>query len=137
MIRRWASLALVLLLAWPVGLGAQGLQCTNVLAISQAADTELLAGVASKRIFVCSVVLVAGAAEIINFVEGTGSVCATGKTALAGSTTDANGMSFAANGSLQIQSNVPLLWTSTAGNALCLTHSGTNRVAGFLTYAQQ
>lgn len=116
---------------------AQGLQCPTVLPISIAADTEIVAGVASKRIYVCSVVLVAAAAEVISFVEGTGSVCATGETAIVGSTTDANGMSLAANGSVQIQSSVPLFWSSTAGNALCIHLSTTNRVAGFITYAQQ
>lgn len=111
---------------------------STTLPVSVVTDTELVAAAGGDKVYVCSALLVAAAAEVINFVEGTGTVCATSKTALVGSTTDANGVSLAANGGFVVGSgDAAPFHTNTAGNALCLTLSGTNRVSGYITYVQQ
>ena len=105
------------------------------LPISQAAGATILAGVSAQKIYVCGGVLVAGAAEIVNFVEGTGTVCATGGTALVGSTTAANGLSLAANGGFIIPTGG--FRTSTAADGLCLTQNSTSRISGYINYVQK
>jgi hypothetical protein len=104
------------------------------LAISVAADTQLITGSAGVKNHICALTLVAAAAEVVNIVEGTGAVCATGKAAVLGSTTDANGMSLAANGGFALPSRVPGI---TANVNTCITLGGTSRVSGYLAYVQQ
>lgn len=109
----------------------------HTLAISQTTSTKLVSAAASKYTVICAMTVVAGAAEIFNVVEGTGSVCATNIAALAGSTTAANGMSFAANGGVaNVAGNGVVIKANNQNYDLCLTQSGSNRLAGFITYAQ-
>lgn len=111
-----------------------GVLATNV-AISQTTSTKLISSSSGKKNHICSLVLVTGAAEIVNIVEGTGSVCGTSTTAIVGSTTVGNGMSFAANGGLSgIARTIPGTGTTVD---TCLTQDGSDRVAGYLTYVQQ
>lgn len=108
--------------------------CPNYIAISQTADTTLVSGTASQYFYICSIILVAGAAEVVSLWEGTGTACGTGSTAILGSTTEANGLSVSANGGFSAVSGIPFLRTATAANDICLRQSGTNRVSGVLTY---
>lgn len=110
-------------------------QCPNTLAISQTTSTDILTTTA--KLHVCSLMLVASAALVVNLVEGTGTVCATGGAALIGSTTTANGMSLAANGGFSMVAGRPWLKSKTAADHICLTMSGTGTVSGVMTYADQ
>jgi hypothetical protein len=100
--------------------------CTSFVSISVTADTQ--------RIYICAITLVANAAEIVSIVEGTGTACATSPVALWGSTTDADGMSFAANGGMAMAAAAPFIRTSVDGNNLCIRLNGTNRVTGMISY---
>jgi hypothetical protein len=107
-------------------------------AISQTADAVIISAAASKKNYICSIVLVAGAAEIVNIVEGTGSTCGTSQAAIIGSTTEANGLSFAANGGFSSSGgNATVIPGSGTNVDTCLMVSGTNRVAGFVTWVQR
>jgi hypothetical protein len=108
--------------------------CPNYIAISQTADTTLVSGTSSQYFYICSIILVAGAAEVVSLWEGTGTACGTGSTAILGSTTEANGLSVSANGGFSAVSGIPFLRTATTANDICLRQSGTNRVSGVLTY---
>lgn len=116
--------------------------CTSAVAkttkpFSQTAGAVLIAGVSAKKTYICSMKLIAGAAEIYNIVEGTGSVCATGIAALAGSTTAANGLSLAANGGITYGNGAAAVINSaTAADDVCLTQSGSSRLSGSLTFVQ-
>lgn len=106
--------------------------------ISVIADTVIIPAVSAKRNYICSMVLVAATAEIVNIVEGTGTVCATGIAALLGSTTDANGASFAANGGVSmIGGSATVLAGKTVNVDTCIRLSTTNRVSGYVTWAQR
>lgn len=106
------------------------------VAVSQTASSRLVVGHPGERIFVCSVVLVAGAAEVVNFIEGTGTTCGTGTLAVGGSTTAANGLSFAANGGMAEGGGLgTIMATTKVSNDLCLSQSGANRVSGAIVYA--
>lgn len=105
------------------------------VAISQAASSTIITGIPGKRIAVCGGRVVAGAAEILSFLEGTGTLCATGTLAVTGNTTMANGESYAANGGFsQGGANASIMVTALPGNNLCLGQSTTSRLSGNLTY---
>jgi hypothetical protein len=106
------------------------------VAISQTATARLVPGLAGLRIFVCSARVVAGAAEIVNFTEGTGATCGTAETAVAGSTTAANGESYAANGGFSGGGGEgSIMVTNVPGDSLCLKQSGSNRLSGNIVFA--
>jgi hypothetical protein len=105
------------------------------VAISQTGTTLLVAGTGGAYIFVCYARVVAGAAEIPSFVEGTGATCGTNTVAVSGSTTAANGESYAANGGFSGGSgNGTIMSTKVAGDSLCLQQSGSNRLSGNITF---
>ena len=106
-------------------------------AFSQTATAVLVTGAASKKTYVCSISIIAGAAEIFNLTAGTGSTCGTNTVAVMGSTTAANGLSLAANGGLTFGSGLASLAATTVNqDDLCLQQSGSNRLAGGITYVQ-
>jgi hypothetical protein len=111
--------------------------CTSFIALSQTAGTKVVAGVSGKKIYICSILIVANAAETVSLIEGTGTVCATGGTAIYGSTTAANGMSFAANGGFAQAAARPFLVTSTNTDDLCVIQNGSSRVTGGISYSIQ
>jgi hypothetical protein len=105
---------------------------------SQTASTQIIPGTSAKKTYICSMHLVAAAAEIVNIIAGTGSVCATGSSVVMGSTTVANGMSYAANGGFTLGNGAATVMQATAVNAdnVCLTQSGGSRVTYQGTYVQ-
>lgn len=109
----------------------------TVKAISQIDDTELVALSGTTVVYICHIELVAAAADIVNVVSGTGDVCGTATAALAGSTTQANGMSFADNGGYVAGDGSATIYKGAAGHAICLTQNGTSRLAGSISYVQQ
>ena len=106
---------------------------------TSAGNFQLVAPVAAKRVYLCSLVVVSGAAWIGNVIEGTGAACTTAnEAAVIGSTTAASGMSFAANGGFVYPGGGSMIAsTQTAANGLCLLQSGTAALAGIATWVQQ
>jgi hypothetical protein len=105
---------------------------------SVTADAVLIAAASNKKNYICSIVVVASAAEIVGIVEGTGSTCGTNTTAIAGSTTDANSMSFGANGGFAAVGGIATTLAGKGTNVdTCIRLSGSNRVAGWVTYVQR
>ena len=108
--------------------------CTSYAAISQTADTAVITATASQYIYICSIILVAGAAETVSIWEGTGTACGTGSAAMFGSTTETSGMAFAANGGFTMVSGQPFVRTASTNVDLCVRQNGTNRVSGMISY---
>lgn len=106
--------------------------CNKTIAVSQTTSTDLHTMVNTG--YICSVILVTADAEVLDLIEGTGSTCGTGSAAIIGSTTNANGMSFAANGGVSAPSPYTQFIMVAAADHLCLTQSGSGRVAGVITY---
>jgi hypothetical protein len=105
--------------------------------ISQTANTQLVAGTASKKIYVCSIHVVAAAATNVAVVEGTGSVCATGTAGVSGfgGATAATGWNFAANGGIALGNGDSSLGAEgTSGDNLCIFNSGSGQVSGGISY---
>jgi hypothetical protein len=105
--------------------------------ISQTANTQVVAGTASKRIFVCSIHVVAAVATNVAVVEGTGSVCATSTAGVSGfgGATAATGWNFAANGGIALGNGDSSLGAEgTSGDNLCIFNSGSGQVSGGISY---
>lgn len=105
--------------------------------ISQTTSTQLFAGTSSKKTYICSIMLVAADAENVSLVAGTGSVCATGTSAVIGGTSAANGPNLAANGGFALGSGLATVASGTVNaDNICLLQSASGRVAGVVTYVQ-
>jgi hypothetical protein len=108
--------------------------------ISQTANTQLVAGTASKKIFVCSIHVVAAVAANVAVVEGAGSVCGTSTTGVSGfgGATAATGWNFAANGGIALGNGDSSLGAQgTSGDNLCVFNSGSGQVSGGISYVVQ
>ena len=105
--------------------------------ISQTANTQLVAGTAARKIYVCSIHVVAAAAADVAVVEGTGSVCGTSTTGVSGfgGATAATGWNFAANGGIALGNGDSSLGAEgTSGDNLCIYNSGSGQVSGGISY---
>jgi hypothetical protein len=108
--------------------------------INQTANTQLVAGTASEKIYVCSIHVVAAAATDVAVVEGTGSVCATSTAGVSGfgGATAATGWNFAANGGIALGNGDSSLGTEgSSGDNLCIYNSGSGQVSGGISYVVQ
>jgi hypothetical protein len=115
---------------------------TNVPISTASGTVALVTGVSAKKIYVCSLSLIASGAISVSLSEGSGSTCGTsaqaGVIGVATNGTAANGMALAANGGLTLgNGGATVAVTATAANYLCLFQSGTTQIAGNLTYVQQ
>jgi hypothetical protein len=105
--------------------------------ISQTANTQLVAGTGAKKIYVCSIHVVAAAAANVAVVEGTGSVCGTSTTGVSGlgGATAATGWNFSANGGIALGNGDSSLGAQgTSGDNLCIFNSGSGQVSGGISY---
>jgi hypothetical protein len=115
---------------------------TNVPISTASGTLALVTGVSAKKIYVCSLSLIASGAISVSLSEGSGATCGTsaqaGVIGVATNGTAANGMALAANGGLTLgNGGATVAVTATAANYLCLFQSGTTQIAGNLTYVQQ
>jgi hypothetical protein len=105
--------------------------------ISQTANTQLVAGTSSKKIFVCSIHVVVAAATNVAVVEGTGSACGTSTAGVGGfgGATSATGWNFAANGGIALgNGDASVGAEGTSGDNLCIYNSGSGQVSGGISY---
>jgi hypothetical protein len=112
-------------------------QTKSYASISQTASAQLVAGTASKKIYVCSIHVVVAAATNIAVVEGTGTTCGTGTAGVGGfgGATAATGWNFAANGGIALGNGDSSLGAEvTSGDNLCIFNSGSGQVSGGISY---
>lgn len=104
--------------------------------VATATTTRLVTGVADRQVRICSVHMVAGAADNVALIEGTGATCGTGTAGMAGGTTAALGYNFAANGGIALGSGLgPVIQTLTAGDSVCIVTSATSQLSGGLSFS--
>jgi hypothetical protein len=110
------------------------------VSINQTANTQLVAGTASKKIYICSIHVVVAVATSVALVEGTGSVCATGTAGVSGfgGATAATGWNFAVNGGIVLGNGDAAVGAEgTSADNLCLFNSGSGQVSGGISYVVQ
>jgi hypothetical protein len=108
------------------------LQCPYVVAISQTANTRLVANPGGKAIHICGFSIVNAAAQSVSLVEGTGSTCGTGTRGLYGGTSAS--ASFAANSGVGMMTDRIIIPMQNLGDDICLLQSAANNASGILTY---
>ena len=110
------------------------------VSINQTANTQLAAGTAAKKIYVCSIHVVVAVATSVALVEGTGAVCATGTAGVSGfgGATAATGWNFAVNGGIVLGNGDAAVGAEgTSADNLCLFNSGSGQVSGGISYVVQ
>jgi hypothetical protein len=115
-------------------------QTKSYASINQTASAQLVAGTASKKIYVCSIHVVVAAATDVAVVEGTGTTCGTGTAGVGGfgGATAATGWNFAANGGIALGNGDSSLGAEvTSGDNLCVFNSGSGQVSGGISYVVQ
>jgi hypothetical protein len=107
-------------------------------AFSQTSIANVIAADAAKINYICAIVIVASAAEVVSVVEDDTSGCGSLTAALAGSTTAANGMSLAANGGFTLGNGESTVLKGSANNRyLCIGQDGSDRISGSVTWVQR
>jgi hypothetical protein len=111
---------------------------TNLSIATVSSNLQLIAGVSSEKISICSISLIVGSSTIVSLIEGTGTNCVTtNEAAVIGSTTPTLGLSLAANGGLTYGSgHGTVAATVTTANGLCVQQSTAALISGNLTYVQ-
>jgi hypothetical protein len=114
----------------------------NVPISTASGTTVLVTGVSAKKIYVCSLALIAPSAVSVSLSEGSSNTCGTSSQAgvigVGTNGTAVNGLPLAANGGLTYgNGGGTVASTATAANYLCLFQSGTAQIAGNMTYVQQ
>src|SRR4029077_1251695 len=115
---------------------------TNVAISTASGTTAVVTGVSAKKVYVCSLFIIAPSAVSVSLAEGSSATCGTSSQAavigVATSGTAANGVPLAANGGWTLgNGGGTVAATATAANYLCIFQSGTAQLAGNLTYVQQ
>lgn len=139
-------LALALLLGLCTGAFAQSADpCVNApkqnaaFGTASATTVQVVAPVAGRRVYICSLSLLTATAAVFNVTEGTGAACVTANNAaIIGSTTAANGMALTANGGLTYgNGNGTVGDTAFVSNGVCILASSAVQFGGNMTYVQQ
>ena len=113
--------------------------CTEYANIDQTSGEQIITGVASRRIYICSLNLVTASAQNIAVVAGTGTVCATTTVAVPGTSggaTAATGLNLAANSGIVVGSGLGAIAKTTVdADNLCILQSGSGQISGGISYA--
>lgn len=111
------------------------LQCPNTTAISQSASATLINGTAGKTTFICTLSINARDTAVrVSLIEGTGTNCGTGATALIGGTAASFGLS--ATGGFHGVSDRVTIPGKVSGNNVCLIQDAAVNVSGVITFGQ-
>jgi hypothetical protein len=106
-----------------------------VLNASSAATVEIANSVASEFFYICSVNLVAAAAQTIAIAEDDTDGCGSLTAGLHGGATAATGWSFAANGGIALgNGSSTVMKTSTAARYLCFITGQAAQISGTIAY---
>lgn len=107
-----------------------------VVNVATATTVEVAAGVSGRLVHICSIDLIAGAADNVAVIEGTGATCTGGTTAgLTGGTTAASGWNFSANGGIALGSGLgEVMASANTGNNVCIITSASAQLSGHVKY---
>jgi hypothetical protein len=106
--------------------------------ISTATTVRFAAPTASKKTYICSIVLVAASADNVNIIEGTGGTCGTATAGVAGGTTAATGFNLAANGGLTLGNGASSVMATAGSNVdMCLITSAAVQLSGHISWVQR
>lgn len=108
----------------------------HVVNMSTATTVEIANAVSGQHFYICSVNLVAAAAQTIAIGEDDTDGCGSITAGLHGGATAATGWSFAANGGIALGNGTgTVMRTGTAGRYLCVITGQAQQISGTITYA--
>lgn len=122
---------------------AQGTKLFLPITLTTSAVKVIATGAASKKTYICQIVLSSGAADNVAIFEATtATTCATSPIAVYGAGTAvasaANGFQFAANGGVSLGNGGSMVGQTTVNNNdLCVGTSAATPLTGGITYVQQ
>ena len=99
---------------------------------STSLSSQIITTTSSRKITLCTVLLISADAKNMSLVEGTGAVCATSRLGLIGGSTES--LPLAANAGFAIVNDRPVIPTQVTGNNVCLLQSTTGVVSGVIVY---
>jgi len=103
--------------------------------VNTATTTLLVTGVAGRHVRICSMSLVAAAAQTVALISGTGGTCGTGTTGMNGGTSAATGWSFAANGGITQGNGLGVInQTNATGDSVCVVTGSAVQLSGRIAY---
>ena len=111
------------------------LYCENTAAISQATSTQVIAGTANTKTYLCTVFVFSGTTQNVSVVEGTGGTCGSNTVGMVGGTSPV--IAFVANQGFVIASTGPTLRTAGTATNVCLLQSGAGVLGGTITWHQE
>ena len=107
-----------------------------VVNMSSATTTRIIAPVSAKHTYICSMILMASAADNVVIEEGTGGTCGTGTAGIAGDTT--TGLALGANGGFVMGDGLAAVMATAGTNVdFCLKTSSAAQLSGHVAYVQQ
>lgn len=110
----------------------------NTINIVTAANTKIVTGTSAKKTYVCSIFLLAGAADNVAVVGGTGTNCGTTTVGLVGGATAATGLILATNSGWQGGNGVSSIFSTTVNaDDFCLITSAAVQLSGVVATVQQ
>ena len=108
------------------------------ISITTATTTRIVAPTASKRTYVCSILLLSAGTDNVGVVEGTGGTCGTGTAGVIGGTTAANGLNFTAQTGVAWGNGAAAIFATAGTNVdLCLITSAAVVLAGHVKWVAQ
>lgn len=115
----------------------RGAKTSYPVNISTATTVRFASPTASKKTYLCSIFLMAGATDNVNIIEGTGGTCGTGTAGVTGGTTAASGPNAAANGGFTLGNGLGSVAITAGTNVdTCLITSAAVQLSGVITYVQ-
>lgn len=112
------------------GWTAPSTQGSAAINISTAVTTKLITGITSRWVYITSFNVIAGGTGNIQLVYGTGTLCATGQTALTGA------YNLTAQAGLVLGSGIAPVLVVPTGNDVCAITSAAVQMSGSIAYAQ-
>jgi hypothetical protein len=109
------------------------------ISINTASTTTIVAGTASKKTYICHMMLAAPVSVSVGIVEGTGTNCSTVSAGVIGGSTAATGMPLAGGptGFVSGDGMAAVAATATAADNLCLAFSSAQQVSGVIVTVQK
>ncbi len=110
------------------------------ISMQNTTTVKLVALASAKKIYICSLSLIASGATVFSIADGTkvSTECDTAAEAVIGATVASHGLSLAANGGISYGNGTgTVAFTTTAAHDLCLFQSGSVDLSGNITTVQQ
>jgi hypothetical protein len=108
------------------------------ISITSATTTNIVTNGATKKIYICQLIIATGVGNNVAVIEGTTGGTCSGPAGVLGGTTVANGFNFAANGGVSLGNGMAAIaQTATNDNDLCIITSSAGPLAGGITYVVQ